>query len=219
MNRRRSPAAVLFEHLSNGKVTMTFSVNLLRKSADVFAFSLLFILSLAFVPRCYAQVDAQAQNQAQAHVEVAGLHKSEGPSPKKSDDGTGADRSESRSRSTPAADPEMPAAVARELEALKVRIAQLEAELKRRAAPEQPAAVAPATPSIAPGVTPANSDSVSSNRVVASVEPQATEKGKPVVAPPTEPFAYADWTWLNGTPRNKDVVWDSKFFTPAPIRR
>ena len=31
---------------------------------------------------------------------------------------------------------------------------------------------------------------------------------------PAEPFAYADWTWLNGNPRNKDVVWDSKFFTP-----
>ena len=31
---------------------------------------------------------------------------------------------------------------------------------------------------------------------------------------PTDPFAYADWTWLNGNPRNKDAVWDSKFFTP-----
>ena len=28
------------------------------------------------------------------------------------------------------------------------------------------------------------------------------------------PFAYADWTWLNGNARNKDAVWDSKFFTP-----
>jgi hypothetical protein len=24
----------------------------------------------------------------------------------------------------------------------------------------------------------------------------------------------ADWTWLNGTRRNKVAVWDSKFFTP-----
>ena len=31
---------------------------------------------------------------------------------------------------------------------------------------------------------------------------------------PAAPFAYADWTWLNGTPRNKDAAWDSKFFTP-----
>jgi len=28
------------------------------------------------------------------------------------------------------------------------------------------------------------------------------------------PFAYADFTWLNGTPRNKDVVVDTPFFTP-----
>ena len=28
------------------------------------------------------------------------------------------------------------------------------------------------------------------------------------------PFAYGDFTWLNGTPRNKDVVLDTKFFTP-----
>jgi hypothetical protein len=28
------------------------------------------------------------------------------------------------------------------------------------------------------------------------------------------PFAYGDFTWLNGTPRNKDAVLDTKFFTP-----
>jgi hypothetical protein len=28
------------------------------------------------------------------------------------------------------------------------------------------------------------------------------------------PFAYADFTWLNGTSRNKDAVLDTKFFTP-----
>ena len=28
------------------------------------------------------------------------------------------------------------------------------------------------------------------------------------------PFAYADFTWMNGTPRNKDVAFDSPFFTP-----
>jgi Putative beta-barrel porin-2, OmpL-like. bbp2/Carboxypeptidase regulatory-like domain len=28
------------------------------------------------------------------------------------------------------------------------------------------------------------------------------------------PFAYADFTWLNGSPRNKDVVVDTPFFTP-----
>jgi len=29
-----------------------------------------------------------------------------------------------------------------------------------------------------------------------------------------EPFAFADWSWLNGNPRIKDVPFDTKFFTP-----
>ena len=29
-----------------------------------------------------------------------------------------------------------------------------------------------------------------------------------------EPFAFADWTWLNGNPRTKEPAFDSKFFTP-----
>jgi hypothetical protein len=41
--------------------------------------------------------------------------------------------------------------------------------------------------------------------------PQATTPEKPKKA---EPFAFADWTWLNGTPRTKTLAFDSKFFTP-----
>jgi len=29
-----------------------------------------------------------------------------------------------------------------------------------------------------------------------------------------QPFAFADWTWLNPNPRTKDVPPDTKFFTP-----
>jgi hypothetical protein len=29
-----------------------------------------------------------------------------------------------------------------------------------------------------------------------------------------DPFSDADWTWLNGNPRTKDIYWDTKFFTP-----
>ena len=43
-------------------------------------------------------------------------------------------------------------------------------------------------------------------------QPQAaTTPEKPHKA---EPFAFADWTWLNGTPRTKTPAFDSKFFTP-----
>jgi hypothetical protein len=46
--------------------------------------------------------------------------------------------------------------------------------------------------------------------------PQAAAQAPPA-APPVDndtPFADYDWTWLNGNPRNKDVAFDSKFFTP-----
>src|SRR5438552_1340008 len=29
-----------------------------------------------------------------------------------------------------------------------------------------------------------------------------------------EPFAFTDWSWLNGNPRTKETAYDSKFFTP-----
>ena len=84
---------------------------------------------------------------------------------------------------------------------MKERIAQLEAELQGRAA----------APALIPAV--ATIDSAQGPQ-----QPSAAQKGETVAPPeeakPSEPFAYADWTWLNGTPRNKDVVWDSKFFTP-----
>jgi len=114
----------------------------------------------------------------------------------------GAAVGDSSSRAVGATNVDIPPAVARELEAMKERIAQLEAQLQGRAT---------ATPVLVPAVA-----------TVSAVEPpqeaSAASKGQeatpPEKAKPTEPFAYADWTWLNGTPRNKDAVWDSKFFTP-----
>jgi putative OmpL-like beta-barrel porin-2 len=42
-----------------------------------------------------------------------------------------------------------------------------------------------------------------------STSAAASEPQKPV-----EPFSDADWTWLNGNARTKDIFWDTKFFTP-----
>jgi hypothetical protein len=39
----------------------------------------------------------------------------------------------------------------------------------------------------------------------------AATTGKPAKV---EPFSDADWTWLNGSPRTKEIYWDTKFFTP-----
>ena len=45
--------------------------------------------------------------------------------------------------------------------------------------------------------------------------PEALEAPDPgPVADNVTPFAFGDFTWLNGTPRNKDTVLDTKFFTP-----
>ena len=63
----------------------------------------------------------------------------------------------------------------------------------------QPAGTASATP-IGPKQTGAGA-----NGAVAG----ANEPKKPI-----DPFSDADWTWLNGNPRTKDIYWDTKFFTP-----
>ena len=114
------------------------------------------------------------------------------------------------------------------VEQLEKRVADLESKGNPAAAPAadasatQPAsssaatsAVAAANSSITPGPTPANSGSLTNGRV-AAVGPQATEKGKSGAAkgPPEAPFAFADFTWLNGNARTKEPAMDTKFFTP-----
>ena len=95
-----------------------------------------------------------------------------------------------------------------ELEAMKKRIEQLEAQLKERSAGDQPTA-AVETPK-APLVE-ANEKIVAPMGVVGA---NADNASAPEKKPKAEPFAFADWTWMNGNPRTKDVAFDSKFFTP-----
>jgi hypothetical protein len=114
----------------------------------------------------------------------------------------------------PAAQPGVPAsavsdAVAKELEALKARIEQLELQLKANAAPEQPATAAETVPNAgvpAPAMMPAPA--------LPQSESVATPAGVPAKKAQIAPFSDWDWTWLNGNPRNKDTAFDSKFFTP-----
>jgi hypothetical protein len=117
-----------------------------------------------------------------------------------------------------------------QLEELKKRVAELESKGNPAATPgAEPSAAQPpaqpitpaasvATPNFSSGVKPATSGfstSSSGLNLTRVIGLQATEPGKPgAKAPPTVPFAYADWTWLNGNARNKDAVWDSKYFTP-----
>jgi hypothetical protein len=49
---------------------------------------------------------------------------------------------------------------------------------------------------------------------VISAIPDMHEEGVPQKPAKIEPFSDADWTWLNGNPRTKNIYWDTKFFTP-----
>ena len=106
-------------------------------------------------------------------------------------------------------DQPIPLAVMKELEAMKKRIEQLEAELKIRAAATEtsptaqtPAGIAEVLPAAAPA-----------QAVVAQTSSDLSAAA-PAKKPKIDPFSDWDWTWLNGNPRNKDVAFDSKFFTP-----
>jgi Putative beta-barrel porin-2, OmpL-like. bbp2 len=63
-------------------------------------------------------------------------------------------------------------------------------------------------------------NAISRDRAMASIGPQATEKGKSSApnakpgAAKEEPFSFADFTWLNGNARTKESPMDTKFFTP-----
>ena len=101
-----------------------------------------------------------------------------------------------------------------ELESMKKRIEQLEADLKQRdSSGQQPAkneALASASALVSPGLRAVPAPAVPA----AAVQPQGSEAAAPAKAAPAEPFAFADWSWLNGTPRTKEAAFDSKFFTP-----
>ena len=181
---------------ANLKITRT----LVSKAVAVSTFASLLVLSLAAgqASRCYAQNPAQPD----APAKVAALSE---PS---------AAPDVSPTRSTAAPDPASSADISKELAAMKARIELLEAELKSRtlSGPTLVAGPASAAGPISAAAPGAKADPVSSS-TTADLAQEAhtgvTEKPKP-----SEPFAYADWTWLNGNARNKDAVWDSKFFTP-----
>lgn len=115
---------------------------------------------------------------------------------------------------TPAAAPkgdqpdDTDAQILQELERMRTRIQELEARLKQRS--EKSADASTAVP------TPLSSNAIASSSLAS---PVATSSAQTEAAPPpkpekAEPFAFADWTWLNGNPRTKEAAFDSKFFTP-----
>jgi Putative beta-barrel porin-2, OmpL-like. bbp2 len=103
-----------------------------------------------------------------------------------------------------AADPSIPPAVAKQLEAMQKRIDELEKELNARA-PE--------------GSTISPKSSVPTHEVGEQTAPASVpaESALAQTAPADEkpaPFSFADFTWLNGNSRIKEAPFDTKFFTP-----
>ena len=116
------------------------------------------------------------------------------------------------------ADQAIPPAVMKELEEMKKRIAQLEAQLQKRDG--QPG-TGSAVEGIAEGSKGPNAPGInlpSASLAQPSLTQPQNETASPAAsnpaAQPAEPFAFADWTWLNGNARTKEAAFDSKFFTP-----
>jgi len=109
------------------------------------------------------------------------------------------------------------------VEQLERRVTELEAksESSVAAAPSgataAPTSMASATPE--PSVARAGTNPLAAKPAPASlagaVQPaNQTPERKPAKTPASAPFAFADFTWLNGNARTKEPAFDSKFFTP-----
>jgi hypothetical protein len=103
------------------------------------------------------------------------------------------------------------------MEQLEKRVAELEAKGNPAEAKATEAAAAQPT-----SAQPPSANALSAAPVAASVASPAVSAAvtktqeQASTAPPqkAEPFAFADFTWLNGNARTKDLAFDTKFFTP-----
>jgi hypothetical protein len=117
------------------------------------------------------------------------------------------------------------------VEQLERRVEELESKIAQPAVEpgaSQPTTNGAAISNAAPGVTAATAAIAAPTNTISSsslsnpaIGPhgQATEKGKSGgtaagKAAKAEPFAFADFTWLNGNARTKDTPYATSFFTP-----
>jgi hypothetical protein len=105
----------------------------------------------------------------------------------------------------------IPPAILRELQAMRQRIDELEAQLKAQKTQGQPMMVNAAFPvkETAGEADPPAPTGLRDAKVPAAV--RSADQKKPAKA---EPFDFADFTWLNGNSREKNPPLDTKFFTP-----
>jgi hypothetical protein len=98
---------------------------------------------------------------------------------------------------------------------MRTRIQELEARLKLRSASVDKAKTDASKPGmpVADNFAPATAVSPAPTTATASAA-QTDSTQTPSRPAKAEPFAFADWTWLNGNARTKESPLDTKFFTP-----
>ena len=108
-----------------------------------------------------------------------------------------------------------PAAPARTVEVVASKASRFDLVMNAPGVATPPAVVAAAPPAPAAPAAPAPSKDLTFREKLVQFVPKA------LMSPPaTEgvdnetPFAFGDFTWLNGSPRNKTPVFDTEFFTP-----
>jgi hypothetical protein len=110
------------------------------------------------------------------------------------------------------------AEILQELDRMRGRIQELESRLKQRSGAEvskdssQPSSIS-TSQVLSSSITAAHEQRVIEQGVAEQKVDAGSESG-PAKTPKAEPFAFADWTWLNGNPRTKEAAFDSKLFTP-----
>ncbi len=97
-----------------------------------------------------------------------------------------------------------------ELERMRARIQELEALLKGQTGDASTPAPS-GTPAMARGVTPTGQPAAPGTMPTGTVAVSLEKTPKPEKS---APFAFADFTWLNGNARTTDSPLDTKYFTP-----
>jgi hypothetical protein len=107
-------------------------------------------------------------------------------------------------------------AILKELEAMRARIQELEAQLKAQGEVRgnaMPADAAAQLQASRQALLPAPKASPMPAAISTPAAAESTQAKAPTIDRQT-PFADADWTWLNGNPRTKDFPLATKYFTP-----
>jgi Putative beta-barrel porin-2, OmpL-like. bbp2 len=107
--------------------------------------------------------------------------------------------------------------VLQELEKMRARIQELENQLKQSgtvAATGTSSSQSGGTQGGTPDSSTPSATAPPSAAPTLALVGQSPESAPAVKPGKEEPFAFADWTWLNGNPRTKQPAFDSKFFTP-----